>query len=314
MWIVSNRKEERRRGKVQLIDATDVSTPLRKNLGNKNCEVTEENRKEIIKLLMDFEQTEKSKIFDNREFGYWQITVQRPLREHIRIDKENLQRAVAVCIRRDVEFSQEAIDALAELGIDANSKDNLPVANFSDALTDKLEDDVRSFKLPKTKGQIAADTVLSVAMVVLAEKAKGQTLYMDYDKFEEDFNKDARVKAVKLKFSNIADIFYYLVERDPKAEPRMKAGKVMSDPKLKDSEQVPLLYEGGIDAFMENEVLPYAPDAYVDEDATLVGYELSFTKYFYKPVELRSINDIKADIRSIEKNTDGLLDEILGEL
>jgi type I restriction enzyme M protein len=74
---------------------------------------------------------------------------------------------------------------------------------------------------------------------------------------------------------------------------------------------VPLLYEGGIEAFMENEVLPYAPDAYVDEDATVIGYELSFTKYFYKPVELRSIDDIKADIHNIEKNTDGMLEEIL---
>ena len=94
----------------------------------------------------------------------------------------------------------------------------------------------------------------------------------------------------------------------------MKSGKVMPDPKLKDSEQVPLLYEGGIEAFMENEVLPYAPDAYVDEDATVIGYELSFTKYFYKPVALRPITEIEKDIRSIEKNTDGLLDEILGGL
>ena len=137
---------------------------------------------------------------------------------------------------------------------------------------------------------------------------------MDYDKFEEEFNKDSRIKAVKLKFSSIADLFYYFIERDPKAEPRMKSGKVMPDPKLKDSEQVPLLYEGGIEAFMENEVLPYAPDAYVDKDATVIGYELSFTKYFYKPVELRSIKEIKENIRGIEKSTDGMLDEILEDL
>ena len=86
-----------------------------------------------------------------------------------------------------------------------------------------------------------------------------------------------------------------------------------ADPKLKDTEQVPLLYEGGIDAFMQHEVLPYAPDAYVDEEATVIGYELSFTKYFYKPVALRSIADIKADIRAIEKNTNGLLEEILSD-
>ncbi len=162
VWIVTNRKEEHRRGKVQLIDATNIYTPLRKNLGNKNCEISEKGRQTILKLLTDFKETEQSKIFDNREFGYWQITVRR-----------------------------------------------------------------------------------------------------------------------------------------------------RGDKKAKDTEQVPLLYEGGIEAFMQNEVLPYAHDSYVDEKKTVVGYELSFTKYFYKPVELRSVDDIKADIRAIEKNTEGLLEEIL---
>ena len=86
IWVVTNRKEARRRGYVQLIDATDIKSPLRKNLGNKNCETDEDNRKEIVKLLTDFTETEKSKIFPNDEFGYWNITVNRPLRlvyEHL---------------------------------------------------------------------------------------------------------------------------------------------------------------------------------------------------------------------------------------
>ena len=86
VWIVTNRKEERRRGKVQLIDATSISTPLRKNLGNKNCEIDEEGRKAILQLLTDFRETEQCRIFDNREFGYWQITVQRPLRLRVLTD------------------------------------------------------------------------------------------------------------------------------------------------------------------------------------------------------------------------------------
>ena len=167
VWIVTNRKEARRKGKVQLIDATKISAPLRKNLGNKNCEVGPEQRRAILKLLTDFEENEQSKIFDNREFGYWQITVVRP-------NPEN----------------------------------------------------------PKKP--------------------------------------------------------------------------------LKDSEQVPLLYPGGIEGFMEKEVLPYTPDAKVDPKKTVIGYELSFTKYFYKPVELRSIEDITADILAVESATDGLLHEILG--
>lgn len=167
VWIVTNRKEARRKGKVQLIDATKISAPLRKNLGNKNCEVGPDQRRAILELLTDFEENEQSKIFDNREFGYWQITVVRP-------NPEN----------------------------------------------------------PKKP--------------------------------------------------------------------------------LKDTEQVPLLYPGGIEGFMEKEVLPYTPDAKVDPKKTVIGYELSFTKYFYKPVELRSIEDITADILAVESATDGLLHEILG--
>ena len=167
VWIVTNRKEARRKGKVQLIDATKISAPLRKNLGNKNCEVGPDQRRAILELLTDFEENEQSKIFDNREFGYWQITVVRP-------NPEN----------------------------------------------------------PKKP--------------------------------------------------------------------------------LKDTEQVPLLYPGGIEGFMEKEVLPYTPDAKVDPKKTVIGYELSFTNYFYKPVELRSIEDITADILAVESATDGLLHEILG--
>lgn len=93
----------------------------------------------------------------------------------------------------------------------------------------------------------------------------------------------------------------------------MKDGKLVPDPALRDTEQVPLLYQGGIEEFMRNEVLPYAPDAFVNDDATVIGYELSFTKYFYKPIELRALKDIREEIREIERRTDGLLNEILGE-
>lgn len=94
---------------------------------------------------------------------------------------------------------------------------------------------------------------------------------------------------------------------DPSCKP--VAGE--ADKELRNTEQIPLKYEGGIDAFMQREVLPYAPDAYIAEDETKIGYELSFTKYFYRPTELRSIEAITADIRQIEQETDGLLASIL---
>ena len=177
IWIVTNRKEKRRKGKVQLIDATAIKTPLRKNLGEKNCETNETDRAKILKLLMDFKETEQSKIFDNSEFGYWSVPLMKPL---------------------------------------------------------------------------------------LDEKGK----------------------PVKDKKGNV----------------KYKASR-------NETEQIPMNYPGGIEGFYENEVLPYTPDVIFGEPT--VGYELSFTKYFYKPVELRSLKDIKNDIMKLERQTEGALAEIL---
>lgn len=91
-----------------------------------------------------------------------------------------------------------------------------------------------------------------------------------------------------------------------------KKGNTEPDSNLKDTEQVPLLYDGGITGFFENEVKPYVEDAWINEDSAVIGYELSFTKYFYKPVQLRDLSDIIADIRAIEQSTDGLLASIIG--
>ena len=176
VWVITNRKEERRRGYVQLIDASNICTPLRKNLGEKNCETTEDDRRRILQLLMDFKETPESKIFRNEEFGYWQVPVLRPKR-----DKEG----------------------------------------------------------------------------------------------------------------NIV----------------MKKGKVVMAKNRNETEQIPLLYPGGIDAFYENEVRPY--DAEAEFGEPVIGYELSFTKYFYKPVQLRSLGEIMKDINVLESETKGLWNEIL---
>lgn len=177
IWIVTNRKEKRRKGKVQLIDATEIKTPLRKNLGEKNCETNAADRAKILKLLTDFKETEQSKIFDNSEFGYWSVPLMKPV-------------------------------------LDENGN---PV-------------------------------------------------------------------------------------KDKKGKVKYKAARG-------ETEQVPMNYPGGIEAFYENEVKPYTPDVVFGEPT--VGYELSFTKYFYKPVELRSLKDIKNDIMKLEKQTEGALAEIL---
>ena len=176
IWVITNRKEERRRGYVQLIDASKICSPLRKNLGEKNCETTEDDRNHILQLLMDFKETPESKIFRNEEFGYWQVPVLRPKR-----DKEG----------------------------------------------------------------------------------------------------------------NIV----------------LKKGKVVMAKNRNEVEQIPLLYPGGIDAFYENEVKPY--DAEAEFGEPVIGYELSFTKYFYKPVQLRSLSEIMTDLNVLESETKGLWEEIM---
>ena len=180
IWVLSNRKEERRKGKIQLIDATGIKTPLRKNMGEKNCELSPEQRAEIVRIFMAFEESEISKIFPNSEFGYWKVAVQQPL--------------------------------LDEQGN--------PV--------------------------------------------------------------------------------------------RDKKGRIQPDKSKNDTEIIPFNYEGGIEAFMDAEVCPYAPGAFVDPKGTKIGYELSFTKYFYKPVQLRSIEEIVAELKALEQETDGMLTDILG--
>lgn len=237
IWVLSNRKEERRKGKVQLIDATAIKTPLRKNLGEKNCETNEENRAEIMKLFMDFTETSQSKIFPNEEFGYYNVTVERPLRLRV-----------------------------------------IPNADVDGAINLKAAEKER---VKKAMANVSEDIPLN------------------------DWNQYA--KALKLPKGLLKKIQTIIAERDETAV----AVEDTPDPLLRDVEQVPLRYPGGIDAFMQKEVLPYAPDAYYEPEKVIVGYELSFTKYFYKPVELRPIADITTDIESIESRLKGVLADIL---
>ena len=238
IWVLSNKKEERRKGKIQLIDATAMKSPLRKNMGEKNCELTSELRDEIMRIFMEMEESSVSRVFDNREFGYWSITVVRPLR--LRVYPDRTIPANAFKKSEELEQVQKAIRSV-------------PAGTLTD----------------------------------------------DWVAF---------AKATKLKAAALKKIRPFITEKDPMAQPI--DGEPDTD--LRDTEIIPFTYEGGIDAFMKNEVLPYAPDAWVDEKKTQIGYELSFTKYFYQPVQLRSMEEIVSDLKNLESETDGMLAEILG--
>ena len=228
IWVLTNRKPEHRKGKVQLIDATQWFQPLRKNLGKKNCELGEDDIERICRAFLDFEETEQSKIFDNNAFGHWKVTVERPLR----INGIDPERA----------YKPAEIKALKENG--ERSEDASPV--------------IRKIH----KCGVEADPIHGLFEATISGK-----------------------RAV--------------VEYEPDSE-------------LRDTEQIPLQEAGGIEAFLEREVLPYAADAWYKPSTVKIGYEISFTRYFYKPEPMRTLEEIRAEILALEQETDGLLGEILG--
>lgn len=298
IWVLSNRKEQRRKGKIQLIDATSLKSPLRKNLGNKNCEITPEIRENIINMFLRFEENEYSKIFDNSAFGYWKVTVLRPLREKVTITAETVSQTLSL---------------LKAHGIEWNAKDDgIPELEPHNAFGFMNENpSVRSIKMPKTQGAIEAKRLLGFFIRAIIDLMQHKP-YMDINEFEKIFNKNKYASSNGLTFKNHKQFMGFMISIDPEAEIVYEKGKPVSDPNLTDTEQIPLDYGGGINAFIEKEVLPYAPDAWVDENKTQIGYEISFTKHFYKPEKLRELSDIVADIRALEAETDGLIEEVLG--
>ena len=226
VWVLTNRKPEHRKGKVQLIDATGWYRPLRKNLGKKNCELGEEDNQRICDTFLAFEESEQSKIFDNAAFGYWKVTVERPLRLE---------------------------------GIDPNRA-------YKAA-------EIKKLKESSERNETAPPVIKKI-------HKKGTEADPLRGRFEVTINGRPAV-----------------VEYEP-------------DTDLRDTEQIPLQEEGAIEAFLRREVLPYAADAWYQPDSVKIGYEISFTRYFYKPQPMRTLEEIRADILALEQETVGLLDDL----
>ena len=229
IWVLTNRKPEHRKGKVQLIDATPWFKLLRKNLGKKNCELAPEHMEAIVDAFLKFEGTEQSKIFPNEAFGYWKVTVERPLK----LKGIDGSRAYSTKEIKELKEKHERAD------------DGVPVIK-------KIH-----------KGNVTADPINGLFEATLS----GKSVIVEYE----------------------------------------------ADSDLRDTENVPLLEEGGIEAFIRREVLPNVLDAWIVADKVQVGYEISFTRYFYKPKPMRTLEEIRQDIEALEKETDGLLGEVLVE-
>jgi len=282
IWVLTNRKPDHRKGKVQLIDATEWLKPLRKNLGKKNCELSEDDITKICDTFLEFKETEQSKLFPNAAFGYWKVTIERPLR--LRVDLNDHARSVfrAACAEGDEEPLANLIDKVATaLGPG-------PHFNFN-AFMGEVE-----------KSADNANVKLTAKRVNLLKAALGQRDEEAIPIIKKAY-KPGKENADPLhgRFETRVDSKESVVEYEP-------------DSDLRDTEQVPLLEPGGVDAFVQREVLPHVPDAWIDISCTKIGYEISFTRYFYKPQPLRSLEQIRADILALERETEGLLGEILG--
>lgn len=275
IWIVTNRKRPERRGKVQLINAVDLFRKMRKSLNNKRNEIAEDQIDEITRIYGDFEEGERSKIFDNEDFGFRKITVERPL-------------------KLAFQATAERIEALRA------------VKAFENLATSKKKKDSKAALAEIEEGRKQQQAILAALWTLDPDK-----VYKNRDAFTKDLDAAMKVTDVKLAAALKKAILGALSERDETADVcRDKNGNPEPDPDLRDTENVPLKED--IHEYFKREVLPHVPDAWIDEEKTKIGYEIPLTRHFYKYTPPRPLEEIEADIAEIEKDIVGMLREVVG--
>jgi predicted GIY-YIG superfamily endonuclease len=445
--VLSNKKPAHRKGQVQLIDASQWFKPLRKNLGKKNCELSPEDIERISRTFLDFKETPESKIFANAAFGYWKVTVERPLRLHSRLSLKSIETLRFTSGDEDLraslyeEFGDDLFSKfdtvsaalekrLADWSSDEDEGDDEEGASTKKGLPEKKRKKLLDPKTWERDGRL-------VEVATKLREALGDTLFEDHNIFRDRVDAGLKKADIKLAAADLKQMLKAVSWRVETAPPVIakvhKPGKTKADqlrglfaatvdgkativeyepdPDLRDTEQVPLLEDGGIEAFIRREVLPYTPDlpaprpmpgqfcvyvlkcaddsfyvgqtdnfarrleqhekgevswtgprlpvdpihwevlpsreeavkredelktgfgrqwlkkqyaegklyaaaarqagAWIKEGATKIGYEVSFTRHFYKPRPLRTLEEISADILAIEKEAEGLLEDLL---
>jgi type I restriction enzyme M protein len=349
VWVLTNRKAEHRKGHVQLIDATTWFRPLRKNMGKKNCELAPEDIQRICDAFLKFEETPQSKIFPNAAFGYWKVKVERPLRLHSQLTRARIEPLRYASGDEDIRAALYAELGEALFTDPASVRTPLEklVNDWGKADSEGEEDEEGEADTPKKslpdskKKKLLSELTWKRDAALLATAMKlreslGEDLFIDHNVFLEKV--DATLKKLDLKPSAsdlktiITAVSWRVEDAPPVIKKVHKPGKAKADPlhglyeveingktcvveyepdsELRDYEQIPLLEEGGIEAFIRREVLPYTPDAWLVEADTKIGYEVSFTRHFYQPPQLRTLAQISADILALERETEGLLHEI----
>jgi len=272
LWIVTNRKKQQRKGKIQLVDATKYFKKMRKSLGNKRHEVCKDQRDEITRFYGSFKEDDHVRIFDNKDFGYYRITVERPLKLNFTVNEERIAR-----------FTE------------AKAFANLAVSRKKDK--------------KKASAEITEGEEFQKAILDVLNSFERNKLYKNRDDFVSTVKENFKKAGITVKAPLLKAILQALSERDETADICTDGkGNPEPDPELRDYENVPLKED--IDDYIKREVLPHVPDAWINESKTKVGYEINFNRYFYKYIPPRSLEDIEADIKKIESEIAEMLKEV----
>ena len=272
LWILTNRKEDHRRKKIQLINAVSFFKKMRKSLGKKRHEISEKQKDAITKLYGDFKEGEFVRIFDSKDFGYHRITVERPLKLSFQVNEERLSRL-------------------------KQSK------NFRNLAISKKKKKIKEAEEEIKKGQEMPEAILAVL-----SNLKSKSLIKNREKFVVLLKEEFKKANLKISNSLFKSILQSLSERDETADVcKNSKGNSEPDSELRDYENVPLKED--IKSYMEKEVLPHVPDAWVDESKTKIGYEINFNHYFYKYNPPCPLQEIKTELKKIE----GEISEMLSE-
>jgi type I restriction enzyme M protein len=275
VWIVTNRKKGIRKGKIQLIDGTSFFERMRKPLGEKRKMLNETHIAELTRIYGDFVEGEFCKIFDEDDFAYWKVTVERPLRLNFQASAERIER-----VREQTAFANLAMS--------------------------------RKRKPAEHDAEVAEGRKQQEAILAAIRAIDGTVLYKNRAEFTKLLQKALKKAGLDVKASILKAILAGLSEKDEAADICTDAkGNPEPDTNLRDTEQIP--FKEDIAAYIEREVLPYAPDAWVDESKTKKGYEIPFTRHFYKYTELGDAEATLRDIQALGVKIQSAIAELFGE-
>jgi type I restriction enzyme M protein len=346
IWMLASNKAANRKGKVQLIDASQLYRKLRKNLGDKNCEFAPEHIQQIIGLHTMMPDEGISKIFENDDFGYYKVTVERPSRKAAQFTPERIATLrFAPAVSELMEWAYERWGEAIYTELKQHKpviEDHLDKEDINlTAKNKKLLLDPKAWKAQRELMQTAEQLMQAI----------GQALHMDFNIFRAKVEEALKEQAIKLTASEKNQIYNAVSWREDEAEKVIKKvhklkgdklGKVLEDQSfgdfrcdqgmladfgywptgtkgeyveyetdsdLRDTENVPLKED--IHAYFQREVRPHVDEAWINLGATKIGYEISFNKYFYQHKPLRSLEEVTRDILALEAETEGLLKKLV---